>query len=97
MLWEQLPRFRRIWYISTAMWGVAILIDAVLRVVMAYTLPVESVPALQTGMFIVTGILMQVVTNVYYVQAGLWRLIRDRSEHPGGRRSMWNLQREKKP
>lgn len=96
VIWEQAPRFRRIWYVSTAMWGVATLIDAVLRVVMAYTLPVDSVPALQTGMFIGTGLLMQVITNVYYVRAGLWRLIRERSANPGGRRPTWNLQREKK-
>lgn len=63
---------------------------------MAYTLPVSSVPALQTGMFIVTGLVMQVITNVYYVRAGLWRLIRERSENPGGRRSMWNMQTEEK-
>ncbi len=95
VLWEQVPRFRRIWYVSTAMWGVATLIDAVLRVWMAYTFPVESVPAMQTGMFIATGLLMQVVTNIYYVQAGLWRLIRERSANPGGPRPPWKLQREK--
>ncbi len=97
VLWEQVPQFRRIWYVSTVMWGVATLIDAVLRVVMAYALPVASVPALQTGMFIVTGLLMQVVTNVYYVRAGLWRLIQERSANAGnGRRfPMWNLQKER--
>jgi len=47
-------------------------------------------------MFIVTGLVMQVITNVYYVRAGLWRLIRERSENPGGRRSMWNMQTEEK-
>lgn len=41
-----------------------LLIDAVLRVVMAYayTLPVNAVPALQTGLKIATTLLMQVVT-----------------------------------
>lgn len=48
------------------MWGIATLIDAVLRVVLAYTLPVQTVPAFSTAMFIGTWLVMQVVTNVYY-------------------------------
>src|SRR5690606_28382061 len=75
VLWEREPRFRRIWRVSSVMWAVATLADAVLRVVMAYTLPVNSVPALQMGLFIVTGLLMQVVTNVYYMRAGLWPMV----------------------
>lgn len=79
-LWEREPRFRRIWYVSTVMWGVATLIDAVLRVVLAYTLPVHVVPAMQTALIVVTILVMQVVTNVYYVGAGLWRMLH---EEPG--------------
>ena len=67
-LWETTPRFRHIWRSSTVMWGVATLVDAALRVVIAYTLPVASVPAAQTGLIIVTMLLMQVVTNVYYLR-----------------------------
>jgi hypothetical protein len=63
------------------MWAAATLFDAVLRVVMAYTLPINSVPMMHLVMFIVTGLLMQVVTNVYYTRAGLWRLIWEASEH----------------
>jgi hypothetical protein len=77
LLWEQEPRFRRIWYVSTVMWSVALLIDAALRVVLAYTLPVYVVPAMQTGMMIVTVLIMQVLTNVYYVCAGLWRMLHE--------------------
>jgi hypothetical protein len=76
LLWEREPHFRRIWRVSSAMWGVVTLIDAVLRVVIAYTLPVHAVPAMQLGMFVVTGLLMQVVTHVYYARAGLWSLVR---------------------
>ena len=74
-LWEHEPRFRHIFRVSTAMWGVATLIDAVLRVVIAYRMPIESVVALQTAMFGVTLLLMQVVTNVYYARAGLWPML----------------------
>ena len=74
-LWERDPRFRRIWRVSSAMWAAATLIDAMLRVVMAYTLPVNTVPALQIGLMIATMLLMQVVTNVYYARAGLWSIV----------------------
>ena len=80
-LWEREPRFRRIWRVSSAMWAAATLIDAGLRVVVAYTLPVPLVPLLQTGLLIVTGLLMQVVTNVYYTRAGLWATLRTQSDH----------------
>lgn len=75
LLWEREPRFRHIWRVSSVLWAVALLIDAVVRVVMAYTLPVHAVPALQTGLLIVTTLLMQVVTHVYYTRAGLWTII----------------------
>lgn len=73
-LWHDHPGFRRIWRVSSAMWGVATLIDALLRVVLAYSLPVRTVPAMQTAMFIGTWLIMQVVTNIYYARAGLWRI-----------------------
>jgi intracellular septation protein A len=74
-LWETSARFRHIWRSSTVMWGAVTLIDAALRVVIAYTFPVDSVPALQTALGIATLLLMQVITNVYYVRAGLWPLL----------------------
>jgi hypothetical protein len=80
LLWEHEPRFRRLWYVSTVMWGVAMLIDAVVRVVLAYTLPVHIVPAMQTGMMLVTVLVMQVLTNSYYVCAGLWRMLHEEPE-----------------
>lgn len=76
-LWETSPRFRRIWRVSSVMWGIATLIDAVLRVVMAYTLPVRTVPALSMALMIGTMLVMNVITNVYYARAGLWRLLRN--------------------
>ena len=57
------------------MWGVATLIEAAFRVAIAYTLPINAVVALQTTMFIVVLLLMQVVTNVYYSRAGLWPML----------------------
>jgi hypothetical protein len=74
-IWQREPHFRRIWRVSSLMWAIALFIDAILRVVLAYTLPIYTVPISQTGLMIATMLVMQVVTNVYYVRAGLWRLI----------------------
>lgn len=74
-LWDAEPRFRRIWRVSTVIWGLALLADAVIRVVMAYTLPVGVVPGLGGALYPVTFVVIQVVTNVYYQFAGLNRLL----------------------
>ncbi|MEU1624736.1 VC0807 family protein [Streptomyces sp. NPDC020096] len=74
VLWEREPAFRRIWRVSTVIWAVAMLADAAVRVVMAYTLPVDSVPALGAVLWPVTLLLLQVVNGVYYEVAGLWRI-----------------------
>lgn len=71
-LWERLPRFRRIWRVASVAWGVGLLADAGLRVVMAYTLPVDEVPALGTLLYVVTSAVLIVVTNIYYIASGLF-------------------------
>ncbi|MGC4193139.1 MAG: DUF6069 family protein [Thermomicrobiales bacterium] len=43
-----------------------------LRVVLAYTMPIHAVPAMQTGMMLATVAIMQVVTNAWYLCTGLW-------------------------
>jgi hypothetical protein len=75
LLWARAPGFRRIWRMSSLFWAIALFIDAVVRVVMAYTLPVNAVPALQTGLMLVTTLVMQVVTWVYYWRTGLWAMV----------------------
>ena len=72
LLWERLPRFRRIWRIASVVWGVATIFDAVVRFVMAYTLPVKAVPALNGAQYAVLFVLLQIATNVYYHRAGLY-------------------------
>jgi hypothetical protein len=74
-LWDDEPKFRRIWRVSTIVWGVGLLADAGLRVLMSYTLPVGVVPALGGALWPATFIVIQVVTNVYYHRAGLYRLL----------------------
>jgi hypothetical protein len=71
-LWQTLPRFRRIWRISSLMWGFGLLADSVIRVAMAYTLPADLVPALGTALYIGTSLVLIVATNIYYIFAGLY-------------------------
>ena len=69
-LWEREPWFRRMWRTSSTMWAVGTLLDAVARVVMAYTLPADVVPGLNLGLYVVTVVVLNVVTTVVYVRAG---------------------------
>ena len=74
-LWETDLRFRRIWRTSTIMWATALLADAIIRVVMSYTLPIDVVPGLGGALWPVTFAIIQVVTNFYYHRAGLYRIL----------------------
>lgn len=71
-LWSQLPRFRRLWRVGSALWGIALLADSAVRVVMAYTLPIDAVPALGTALYLVTSLVLIVITNIYYIASGLF-------------------------
>jgi hypothetical protein len=74
-LWDAEPKFRRIWRIATVTWGAGLLIDAIVRVVISYTLPVAAVPAIGGLLYPVTFVVLQVVGNVYFHRAGLYRLL----------------------
>jgi hypothetical protein len=70
--WVAAPRWRRMWRVSSVLFGVGTLVDAVLRVVLAYTLPADAVPATATAMFAATSTLLIIVTNVYYISCGVF-------------------------
>lgn len=71
-LWDAQPRFRRAWRQITVMWGGVMLLDAGIRVLMAYTLPVASVPALDTALTVVTIVVLQVPTHLLLHRSGTW-------------------------
>lgn len=71
-LYEASGRFRRMWAAATIVWAVGLLLDAAGRVIMAFTLPPDMVPALASGLYIVTIIVMNIVTNVYYIASGVF-------------------------
>jgi hypothetical protein len=74
-LWRTDPRFRRAWRDITIMWGALTMVDALLRVVIAYTLPVATVPALDSALWVVTAVLLQVPTHLLLLRSGTWHLL----------------------
>ncbi|MCO1654858.1 VC0807 family protein [Pseudonocardia humida] len=71
-LWETNARFRRAWRDITITWGAVSLTDSALRLVMAYTLPVAWVPALDTALTFVTIAALQPPTWFFLWRAGVW-------------------------
>ena len=74
-VWDRSAAFRRIWRTSTVIWGVGSIADAVIRLAMAMTLPVDLVPGLNAILYPATFVALQIVTNVYYHRAGLWGIL----------------------
>ncbi|MGA8112846.1 MAG: VC0807 family protein [Actinocatenispora sp.] len=81
--WEQSPSFRRTWRVSSIFWGVASLADAVVRVILAYALPIDILPALYTAQYVAFSLVMMIITNIYLAHAGV---IRPPRGGPRGRR-----------
>jgi len=75
VLWATAPRFRRIWRVSTVLWGLGLLLDAAARVTISYTLPIDQVPGIGGALYPVTFIALQLITNVYYTRAGLYQML----------------------
>ncbi|MDQ0376333.1 VC0807 family protein [Amycolatopsis thermophila] len=71
-LWDTDRSFRAAWRSITICWGVAALADSALRLVMAYTLPVAVVPALDTALTIVTIVVLQLPTHLLLRRSGHW-------------------------
>ncbi|MFE1251925.1 VC0807 family protein [Streptomyces sp. NPDC058735] len=63
-LWESDATFRRVWRGLTTLWAIGLLCDALLRVIMAYTLPVDVIPALDGVLYAVSWIILQVITQI---------------------------------
>lgn len=55
----------------TTIWGIGMMLDAVVRVVMAYTLPVDVVPLLNAVQYGVLIVLLLVISIAYSRAVGL--------------------------
>jgi hypothetical protein len=71
-LWGRSPRFRRMWRISSLLWGLGTLADSAARVAMAYTLPVDLVPALSSVLYLATSVVIVAATNIHFIAAGVF-------------------------
>jgi len=81
-LWARDAGFRRIWRVSTAVWGIGLLLDSAVRTVIAYTAPVDLVPALNGIQYGVFTLLMIVIVNLQQSRSGLTRILDGRPD-PG--------------
>lgn len=63
--WANDVTFRRVLRVMTFAWGMAFLLDAVARIVMAYTLPVDLVPLLSVALLVVLLIAVVQVSKAY--------------------------------
>jgi hypothetical protein len=63
--WNSEPRFRRGLRLITAVWGVGLVLDAVVRVVIAYTLPLDAVPGVTTAQWIALFVVLYGFMMVY--------------------------------
>ncbi|SFN90782.1 hypothetical protein SAMN05216207_102431 [Pseudonocardia ammonioxydans] len=63
--WANDATFRRVLRVMTFAWGMAFLLDAVARIVMAYTLPVDLVPLLSVALLVVLLIAVVQVSKAY--------------------------------
>ena len=74
-LWDENERFRHAWKWITILWGIAAVIDGVVRIVVSYTLPIDVVPALDPVITVVTIVVLQIPTHVLLRRSGTWHLV----------------------
>ncbi|HEY9335593.1 MAG TPA: VC0807 family protein [Kribbella sp.] len=74
-LWETNARFRDAWKWITVWWGIATIIDGIVRVVVAYTMPISVVPATDPVITVATIVVLQVPTLVLLRRSGTWHLV----------------------
>jgi len=63
--WRDSPTYRHVLRVVTAVWGVGLLADAGVRVVLAYSLPVDRVPLISTLQYVVLYFALEVFSRVY--------------------------------
>ncbi len=69
--WDKEPAFRHHLRLITAVWGAGFLLDAVLRVVLAYTIPVDAFPLTSTLLWLVLLGGLIAFHNSYITRHGL--------------------------
>lgn len=70
-LWARIPLFRRVWVGLTLVWGIGIILNAVLSVIFAYTVAIDVVPGLSGIQYVVMFVLLQIASQIYFRMSGL--------------------------
>ncbi|MEW2501562.1 VC0807 family protein [Amycolatopsis sp. NPDC047767] len=63
--WLGSPTYRHVLRVTTAMWGVVLVLDAGVRMVLAYALPVDRVPLISGLQYVAVYLALEVATRVY--------------------------------
>lgn len=63
--WRDSPTFRHVMRMATVMWGVGLVLDAGVRVALAYDLPVDQVPLISTLQYVVVYVALEIGTRLY--------------------------------
>ncbi|MFI5608787.1 VC0807 family protein [Amycolatopsis sp. NPDC051903] len=63
--WLGSPTYRHVLRVTTTMWGVVLVLDAGVRVLLAYTLPVDRVPLISGLQYVGVYLALEITTRVY--------------------------------
>jgi hypothetical protein len=66
--WRDSPTYRHVLRMATVMWGVGLVLDAGVRVVLAYSLPVDQVPLVSTLQYVVVYLALEIGTRLYLLR-----------------------------
>ncbi|HEX4222834.1 MAG TPA: VC0807 family protein [Pseudonocardiaceae bacterium] len=83
-LWQGNRVFHRWFVIASIVWGTSFAIDAGIRVIMAYSLPVDRVPGLSTLLLVVMLCIGHGTTLLYGRRIGVFALLRDKGGEDTG-------------
>ncbi|MGI5155997.1 VC0807 family protein [Microbispora sp. CA-102843] len=77
-LWRSSPVFHRWLVLASMAWGGAFMLDAIGRVIMAYELPVDSVPMLSSVLLVAAIVVAQGLVMIHGRRSGALALVRGR-------------------
>ena len=63
--WRDSPTFRHVLRVATMVWGVGLVLDAGIRVVLAYSLPVDQVPLISGLQYVVVYAALDLSSRIY--------------------------------
>ncbi len=75
--WDHSPEFRRVWRALTVAWGVGVILDAAIVVVIAYVLPIDLVPGISALQWIALLVVLNAGSQVYLRRPAVRPLIFD--------------------